>query len=90
MKHYSDKVKTHGKDGHMKKPPATIVDLEKLNTLNAEGCASCGRKFELGEAIVLACGAWDGPPKYIHEKEAVFDTKTAAYVERRCFESSKG
>lgn len=73
----------------MQKPKATIVDLEKLNTLNSEGCASCGRKFELGEAIVLACGAWDGPPKYIHEKEAVFDAKSASFVERRCFESRK-
>ena len=73
----------------MQKLKATIVDLEKLNTLNSEGCASCGRKFELGESIVMACGAWDGPPKYVHEKEAVFDPKTATFVERRCFESSK-
>lgn len=73
----------------MQKPNTTIVDLEKLNTLNSEGCASCGRKFELGESIVLACGAWDGPPKYVHEKEAVYDAETAGFVERRCFESKK-
>lgn len=74
----------------MQKPPTVIVDLEKINTLNADGCAGCGRKFELGEAIVLACGAWDGPPRYIHEKEAVFDPQTRSYVERRCYESKKG
>ena len=74
----------------MAKPAPVIVDLQKLNTLNAEGCAGCGRKFELGETIVLACGAWEGPPKFVHEKEAVFDPKSATYVERRCYESSKG
>ena len=74
----------------MPKPPTQIVDLEKLNTLNSEGCAGCGRKFELGEPIVLACGAWEGPPKYIHENEAVFDPKTASYIERQCYESTKG
>ena len=74
----------------MKKPPTVIVDLEKLNTLNAEGCAGCGRKFELGEPIVMACGAWDGPPRYVHDKEAVFDSQTGTYVERRCYESKKG
>ncbi len=67
----------------------TIIDLEKLNTLNAEGCPACGRKFNLGEPVVLACGAWEGAPKYIHENEAVFDPQTATYVERRCYESSK-
>lgn len=67
-----------------------MIDLEKLNTLNAEGCVACGRKFTLGETAVIACGAWEGGPKYIHENEAVFDRKTASYVERRCYESSKG
>jgi hypothetical protein len=32
-----------------KKRQTFIIDLEKLNTLNAEGCAACGRKFNLGE-----------------------------------------
>ncbi|MDJ0830540.1 MAG: hypothetical protein QNI92_11855 [Desulfobacterales bacterium] len=66
-----------------------ILDLEKVNTLNAEGCAACGRKFTLGETAVLACGAWEGPPKYIHENEAVFDKKISGYVERKCFEASR-
>ncbi len=66
-----------------------ILDLEKVNTLNAEGCAACGRKFTLGEIAVFACGAWEGPPKYIHENEAVFDKNTSGYVERKCFEASR-
>lgn len=66
-----------------------IIDLEKLNTLNAEGCASCGRKFTLGETVVKACGAWEGPPKIIHESEAVWDTTTFGFIERRCYESRK-
>jgi hypothetical protein len=67
----------------------TIIDLEKLNQLNEEGCPACGRKFTLGEPVVIACGAWDGPPKYIHENEAVFDRNAATYFERRCYESQK-
>ena len=67
-----------------------IIDLEKLNTLNAEGCAACGRKFTLGETVVIACGAWEGPPKFIHENEAVWDKRTSSFIERRCYESQKG
>lgn len=62
-----------------------LLDLEKVNSLNAEGCPACGRKFSLGEMAVLACGAWQGGPKYIHENEAVFDRRTNSYVERKCF-----
>jgi len=66
-----------------------IIDLEKLNTLNAEGCAACGRKFTLGETVVKACGAWEGPPKLIHENEAVWDAASAGFFERRCYDSRK-
>ncbi|UCD31284.1 MAG: hypothetical protein JSW04_09360 [Desulfobacterales bacterium] len=66
----------------------TIMDLEKLNTYNAEGCAACGRKFALGEPVVLACGFWEGV-KYVHEHEAVFDSETSAYYERKCYASRK-
>ena len=76
--------------GSEKKRQKVIIDLEKLNTLNAEGCAACGRKFTLGETVVHACGAWEGPPKFIHENEAVWDKRTSSYVERRCFESQRG
>jgi hypothetical protein len=55
----------------------TIIDLEKLNRFNDEGCPACGRKFTLGEPVVLACGAWEGKPKYIHENEAIFDEATS-------------
>ena len=66
-----------------------IMDLEKVNTFNAEGCPACGRKFSLGDMAVLACGAWEGGPKYIHENEAVFDKKTSTYIERRCYEAGR-
>lgn len=72
-----------------KKRPVFIIDLERLNTLNAEGCAACGRKFNLGETVVKACGAWEGPPKFIHENEAVWDAASRTFYERRCYESRK-
>ena len=72
-----------------KKRYTYIVDLEKLNTLNSEGCAACGGKFTLGETVVKACGAWEGPPKLIHENEAVWDAGTATFVEKRCYDSRK-
>lgn len=61
-----------------------ILNLAKLNELNAEGCAACGRKFELGETVVMACGTWDGGPKFIHENEAVFDAQAGGFIERSC------
>ena len=69
----------------VQKPQKIIMDLEKVNTLNAEGCPACGRNFSLGEMVVLACGAWEGGPKYIHENEAVFDKQTSTYIERGCY-----
>jgi len=72
-----------------KKKQTFIIDLEKLNRLNEEGCLACGRKFTLGETVVSACGAWEGPPKLIHENEAVWDAATASFMERRCYESRK-
>jgi hypothetical protein len=65
-----------------------LIDLEKLNTLNTEGCPACGRKFALGEAVVLACGNWEGE-RYIHEDEAIFDKKTNSHYERRYYEAMK-
>jgi len=66
-----------------------MLDLGKVNELNEEGCAACGGKFTLGETVVLACGAWEGPPKYIHENEAVYNTRTSTYIERRCYEAGR-
>lgn len=74
----------------MDKTQKLMLDLEKVNTLNAEGCPACGKKFSLGDTVVLACGAWEGGLKYIHESEAVYDTKRRAYVERRCYEAGLG
>lgn len=67
----------------------TIVDREMLMRYNEEGCPACRRKFTLGEPVVLACGGWEGPPKYIHEEEAVYDARSSSYVERRCFEAGR-
>jgi hypothetical protein len=59
----------------------TLMDLEKLNTFNAEGCLACGGKFTLGDPVVLARGKWEGL-KYIHEDEAIFDEKMDVPCER--------
>lgn len=66
-----------------------ILDLEKVNELNEEGCPACGNKFSLGDMAVPACGPWDGGPKLIHENEAVFDSKTSSYFERRWYQGKK-
>ena len=65
----------------------TIIDREKL--MRYKTCEACGRPFNLGDPVVLACGAWEGPPKLIHENESVFDKASSSYVERRCFEARK-
>lgn len=67
-----------------------IMDLARVNEVNAEGCPACGRKFALGETAVVACGAWGGEAKLIHENEAVFDSQSGGYVERRCFQGRNG
>ena len=61
----------------------TIMDREKL--MHFKTCAACGHPFNLGDPVVLACGAWQGPQKLIHENEAVWDSKSSTYVERKCF-----
>ena len=61
-----------------------FIDLEKLNQLNAEGCLACGKKFTLGDEVVLARGKWHSY-KYIHEREAILEKKTNTYYERRYF-----
>jgi len=66
------------------------MDLEKLMECNAEGCPACGKKFTLGDPVVYACGAWEGPPKWIHENEAVLDKASGTYVERKCYQDSRG
>lgn len=72
-----------GNRGHLK----TIIDREKL--MEIKTCAACGHPFNLGDPVVLACGAWEGPPKLIHENEAVFDTFTLSYIERKCYEAKR-
>jgi len=65
-----------------------LIDLEMLNRLNSEGCAACGGKFTLGETVVAANGSWEGGRRFIHEREAAFDTVTASYFEKSCCEPS--
>ncbi len=63
-----------------------IVDLNILNTHNASGCGACGGKFNLGETVVVACGAWKGGgSRLVHEKEAVYDSRCDTYYEREFF-----
>jgi hypothetical protein len=64
-----------------------IIDREKL--MQYKKCPACGRPFNLGEPVVVACGAWNGPPKLIHENEAVYDADTLSYVERKCFQAKR-
>jgi hypothetical protein len=33
-----------------------ILDLASLNQYNDRGCAACGKKFNLGDSVVAACG----------------------------------
>ena len=67
-----------------------IMDREKLMSTNAEGCPACGRKFELGNPAVLACGPWGGGLKLIHEHEATFDESSARYIENSCYKAKTG
>ncbi len=69
--------------------PKIIMDLEALNATNAQGCVACGRKFNLGDTAVLACGAWGSGSRYIHENEAVLDGRTSQYFERGYYMSLK-
>ena len=67
-------------------PNKIFLDLEKLNELNALGYAG---KFTLGETVVLACGPWDEGPRFIPEKEAVYDRASNTYWGKNCFNARK-
>jgi hypothetical protein len=67
-------------------PLKMILDLEKLSDLNSRGYAG---RFCLGDTVVLACGAWPGGPRWIHEHEAVLDRRTGTYFERRCYAATR-
>lgn len=66
-----------------------LIDLEKLNSLNSNGCPACGHKFNLGDTAVWACGAWEGGARVIHEQDAVFDHRTNGFVERKCYSAKQ-
>ena len=69
-----------GERGHLK----SIIDREKL--MHYKTCAACGKPFNLGDPVVLACGNWEGPPKLVHENEAVYDEDSSSYVAQKCFD----
>ncbi len=73
----------------MNSPQKTIVTRELMSSMN-EGCAACGKPFEMGETVVMACGAWGDNPKFVHEKEAVYDKGQGRYVEQGCHEAGRG
>ncbi len=66
----------------------TIIDREKLMRLKT--CAACNRPFNLGDPVVVACGAWEGPARLIHENEAIYDASTQSYIEKKCFNAKLG
>ncbi|MEJ2039939.1 MAG: hypothetical protein P8X55_13555 [Desulfosarcinaceae bacterium] len=68
----------------VQQPKHFIMGLEHLNAVNAQGCSACGRKFNLGDPVVVACGAWEGGPRVIHEQEAVYDAASGGFIERKC------
>ncbi len=72
-----------------KKGGKMLLDLETLNTINAQSCAACGNKFNLGDTVVPACGAWGDDLRYVHENEAVLDKQSGCYVERRAYEAGQ-
>jgi hypothetical protein len=65
-----------------------LIDLEKLNRLNAQGCPACRNKFNLGDEVVLAAGKWAGY-QYIHKQEAVYEKATNTFYERKYFADKK-
>jgi hypothetical protein len=66
----------------------TIIDREKLMRLKT--CPACNHPFNLGDPVVMACGAWEGPSRLIHENEAVYDPSRETYVERKCYAAGGG
>lgn len=71
-------------------PQKVLMDLQRINGENRDGCRACGNKFNLGDTAVLACGLWAGGPQYIHEHEAVFDRESHTFFERSCWNSQRG
>ena len=67
-----------------------ILNLEMVNRLNARGCPACGRKFSLGDPVVMACGHWEDGSRYIHENEAVYERSSACWFERGFYDARRG
>jgi len=67
-------------------PQKMILDVKTLSELNSQGYAG---QFSLGETVVLACGPWQGGPRYINEREAIYDRASRTYIERKCYAARK-
>ncbi len=73
-----------------------IMDLERLNRSNAEGCPACGHKFSLGDTVVPACGAWEGgltpppsaQPRLPHPIDARYRVRSRFTSAAACVESA--
>ena len=70
-------------------PYATDPEMEKDPFAQSIECRICGKKFSLGEEVVLARGKWQGY-KYIHKNEAVFDKHANKHYERGYYRTKKG
>ncbi len=38
----------------------------------------------------MACGAWEGPPRLIHEHEAILEAVSGGYIEKKCYAARLG
>ena len=65
------------------RPQKIILDLQKLNELNSQGYAG---KFSLGETVVLACAGCNESPRYINERDAIYDKTTNSYWDRNFYD----
>ena len=64
------------------RPQKILLDLAKLSELNGKGYAG---KFSLGDTVVCACGGWNDGPRYILERDAVFDKRTQTYWQKEYY-----
>jgi|GEM_PF-356869 len=64
-----------------------IMNLEMFNRTDSQSCPACGKKFSLGESVVLAAGDWRDDLRLIHEKETICDIGSGRHVVRDHFVS---
>lgn len=64
-----------------------IMDLEMFNRTNPQFCPACGKKFSLGESVVLAAGDRGDDLRFIHAKETMCGIGSGRHVVRDDFVS---